>query len=445
MRCEKTYNIHYWIWLSLRCLPGNNSGDILLNAFDFNPKAIYEARREDYEAIGKLTENTIERLCDKDMTEAQRIRVWCMKNGVGLLAPDCELYPERLFNIPKRPLLLYTRGVLPDLDSSVLIACVGTRRMTEYGKREAYMISHDLALAGAVVVSGMAKGIDSTCHRGALDCGGKTIAVLGCGIDRIFPIENRPLYEELIVHGAIITEFKPGTAPLGPNFPIRNRIMSGLCQGTLVIEADSRSGALITARYAKEHGRDVFALPGKVGEQNSTGTNELIKSGAKPITEAADILDEYEALYPNAIFPEKLPVFRPKFIERASETPEGASRTPHRYEEKREQDENDGKESGKEKGRSEKRAERKAAKKKEAKEEPSAESETEKVVYIMPDGLSGDEISVWKALAATSAPLTADEIAQGVSLPVSRVMTALTLLEIKASVAALSGGRYRLC
>ena len=177
--------------------------------------------------------------------------------------------------------------------------------MTEYGKRSAYTITYDLAKCGAVIISGMALGIDGICHRAAIDAGGQTVAVLGCGIDRIYPAEHESLYNEITENGAVITEFKPGTPPAGYNFPLRNRILSGLSQGTFVIEADKRSGAMITARSAIFQCLYIFALPGKVGEMNSSGTNSLIQKGAKMVTTALDILDEYAGLYTASIRIEK--------------------------------------------------------------------------------------------------------------------------------------------
>lgn len=214
---------------------------------------------------------------------------------------DSPLYPERLARIMKKPLVLYYKGVLRELENEVCIAEVGTRLMTEYGSHAAYSVAYDLAKAGAVVVSGMAKGVDGMAHRGALDAGGYTVAVLGNGLDRAYPAEHLSLMEEIIKNGVVISEFKPFTTPNGRNFPLRNRIISGLSQGTVVIEAPTSSGALITADYAAEQGRDIFALPGKVGEYNSSGTNQLIKNGAKIVTSASDILLEYQNLYRNTI------------------------------------------------------------------------------------------------------------------------------------------------
>ena len=171
-------------------------------------------------------------------------------------------------------------------------------------------MAYDLAKAGAVVVSGMAKGVDGMAHRGALDGGGYTVAVLGCGIDRVYPAEHADLMRQIQKNGLVITEYKPFTEPKGSNFPLRNRIISGLSQGTVVIEAPRGSGALITAQTALGQGRDVFALPGKVGEMSSIGTNELIRDGARIVTCAADILLEYQPLYGGKINLNNIPSVR---------------------------------------------------------------------------------------------------------------------------------------
>lgn len=307
-------DVRYWLWLSLKIAPGSSATDLILQHFSYDAKAVFKAGHKELEKISGLKNDLIDALLDKSLDETKDIYSWCMTQNVGLLAYDSPLYPERLRSIPHPPLLLYYKGKLPEFDKHLCIATVGTRRITEYGRREGYIISRDLALSGAIIVSGMARGIDSICHRGALDAGGHTIAVLGCGINRIYPPENGPLMDEIMLTGTVLTEYKPDTAPIGSHFPVRNRIISGLCQGTLVVEADDKSGAMITARTASQQGRDLFALPGKVDEMNSQGTNSLIQDGAKMVTSARDILVEYEFYYPTTIRTDNLPTFLPRFI-----------------------------------------------------------------------------------------------------------------------------------
>jgi DNA processing protein len=212
------------------------------------------------------------------------------KNKITLITYQDDDYPEKLKNIYDLPPFLYVRGSL--MKDDINIAIVGSRRATTYGKYTTERISRELAQKGVTVVSGMARGIDSAAHRGALAARGRTIAVLGSGLDVIYPPENKILFSEIIENGAVISEFPMGTPPIAANFPSRNRIISGMSYGVLVVEAGEKSGSLITARLALEQGREVFAVPGSVETPASRGTNRLIKEGAKLIENAEDILEE---------------------------------------------------------------------------------------------------------------------------------------------------------
>lgn len=296
----------YWIWLSLRCGAGSELGSYLLRNLE-TPRAIYEADRETLMKLDGITEEICEVLMDRDLDYANRIMEYCERTNVGIMTSASRIYPDRLRSIHAKPLLLYYRGRVPDFDSNVVIACVGTRKCSPQGRVTAEKLGAELARAGAIVVSGMALGIDSAAQRGALAVGGHTVAVLGCGIDRVYPLENEELMRRIAAEGTVLTEFAPGTEPNGKNFPIRNRIISGLCQGTVVVEADMFSGSLITARAALQQGRDIFAFPGNPEEYRSDGTNALIQDGANLVTCAADVLREYEAFYPSKIDMRKIP------------------------------------------------------------------------------------------------------------------------------------------
>lgn len=296
----------YWIWLSLRCGAGSELGSYLLRRFT-SPKAIFEADASALRAVDGIDDNILAALLDRDLSLPQRILEYCERVNVGIMTAASAVYPERLRSIHGKPLLLYYRGRVPNIDDNVLIACVGTRRCSPAGSAAAKRLGAELARAGAIVVSGMALGIDTAAHEGALSAGGHTIAVLGCGIDRVYPPENRRLMDEIAERGTLITEYAPGSDPDGKHFPIRNRILSGLCQGTVVVEADLYSGSLITARAARGQGRDLFAFPGNPQDRRAQGTNTLIREGAKLVTCAADILGEYELLYPHRIFTERIP------------------------------------------------------------------------------------------------------------------------------------------
>ncbi|MFQ6066952.1 MAG: DNA-processing protein DprA [bacterium] len=211
--------------------------------------------------------------------------------GIEVISFKDPRYPANLKTIFDPPFLLYLRGRLEKEDADAL-ALVGTRRATVYGKLTARRLARDLAREGVTVVSGMARGIDTEAHRGALEAGGRTIAVLGCGVDTVYPPENRGLMEEIIKKGAVVSEFSLGEEPDAPHFPQRNRIISGLSKGVLVVEAPLKSGALITANFALDQGRDVFAVPGNINNPNSHGTNLLIKEGAKLVESVEDVLEE---------------------------------------------------------------------------------------------------------------------------------------------------------
>ncbi len=213
------------------------------------------------------------------------------KRGIKAVLIGEPSYPEMLKEIGDAPVILYTKGEIQPQDRFA-IAIVGSRKLTHYGASVAEDISGNLAFMGFTVVSGMARGVDSICHRGALKAGGRTIAVLGSGPDVPYPPENKTLMDKIADSGCVVSEFPPGTPPDKENFPRRNRLISGLSLGVLVIEATADSGALITARYALEQGREVFAVPGNITSSNSEGTNELIKKGAVLTRRAEDIVEE---------------------------------------------------------------------------------------------------------------------------------------------------------
>jgi DNA processing protein len=291
----------YYIWLSLACGAGSPVSQKLLAVFETAEK-IYEADKDvlqEFEIDGHISE----RLLDKDLSECEKVLEYCSKNNVSVLHCDNPLYPKRLRSIRAFPAVLYYKGRIPEpnIDDNLCVAMVGTRKMSDYGKYAAYEIAKELAACGAVVVSGMASGIDSASHKGCLIADGFTIAVFGCGIDRIYPPENKDLMNKIIEKGLILTEYVPGTEPKGSNFPVRNRIISGLSQAVLIVEADNRSGALITAKTALFQGRELYAVPGNITSKNSWGTNGLLKNQAGIVTDAYDILSEYEHLYSHRI------------------------------------------------------------------------------------------------------------------------------------------------
>lgn len=415
-------DVLYWIWLSLICGTRYNISEKLLVYFDMNPENIFKAEEKE---VLQISENQLKNSFTHNLNEAKSIKEYCLLNNIGFLTPDNEYYPERLRKIKDKPVLLYYRGILPDFNNRLCITTVGTRRMTDYGKQSAYTITYDLAKCGAVIISGMALGVDGMCHRAAIDAGGQTVAVLGCGINRVYPQEHDSLMNEIIARGAVITEFKPSTPPAGFNFPLRNRIMSGLSQGTFIIEADKKSGAMITARTAIFQGRDIFALPGKVGEMNSSGTNSLIQQGAKMVTTALDILDVYAGLYPLTIKVEKS-VYRSsgQNMNLSSLLDNKQSVTARIKKNRRKVSDTDeifNDESLRDS------AEESKIKNTSATLKPVILSENEQQIYnLLNDGI----------------PETADTLARK-GFSVSHVLTILTMLEIKGIIKVLPGGQYK--
>lgn len=283
------------IWFSLRVGIASREFAPLLEQYG-STYPIFNASDAELERL-TCSQRLKTALADKSLDDAYRIKSYCEKNGVRILFWQDAEYPASLRTLLDPPALLYCRGRLPELASRLCIGIVGTRTMSEYGKRMAYKIGYELAAAGVLPVSGMALGVDGVATAGALAAGGHPIAVLGSGIDIVYPSAHTTLFRALCEQGTVLTEYPPGTPPEGRHFPVRNRIISGLSQGTVVVEADERSGALITARTAILQGRDIFAVPGNVGEQNSSGTNSLLRDGASMVLSARDILDGYSFLY----------------------------------------------------------------------------------------------------------------------------------------------------
>ena len=296
----------YWIWLSLKLNNQNSVFQRLLDQFGNSPYEIYKADENELDRATHLSEFQKKVLLDKNLDEALSIHNYCKWNDVGIMVYTDSIYPESLKSMKNPPILLYYMGHIPNLNNRVCVSVVGTRKMTEYGMRSCYKLSYELASAGAVIVSGMALGIDSVAHAGAIGARGTTIAVLGCGIDVIYPKQHRKLRKYICEHGAVITAYHPSTPAYKNNFPERNAIISALSEGTLVVEAPKSSGALITAERAAEQSRTVYALPGSIEEPMSEGPNHLIKNGAMAVTCARDILNYYFENHSRLVDPVKL-------------------------------------------------------------------------------------------------------------------------------------------
>jgi len=281
----------YWLWLTT--LDGITSFDItaLMECFD-SAEAIYDANN--FDGVLGIKPSIKSKLMNKSLKKAEQTLKKVEEIGAEVIAYDSLNYPDALRYIDNPPYVLYLRGEILNWDRLLMIGVVGTREATEYGIAATKRICTGLAENGVTIVSGMARGIDSMAARAALDSGGKTVAVLGCGIDMAYPAENAPLMKEIMENGAVISEYPPGTAISKFRFPERNRIISGLSKGILVTEAPKKSGALITAHHAIENGRDLFAVPGSIFKASSEGTNALLTSCAKAVSSAYDILNEYQ-------------------------------------------------------------------------------------------------------------------------------------------------------
>lgn len=293
-------NTLWWVWLQAALGPGSVKA-VEAARFFGSPKALYEAGEREWRLYGRFTQREIHALQNTSLTEAQRILTRCGQLGYQVFTPDDAGYPQRLKEIYAPPAAFYVLGRLPEVDGEVLVALVGTREATSYGQAAATRLSMRLAAAGVVVVSGGAMGIDSFAHNGAMQAGGRTVAVLGCGIDYPYLMGGASMREAITRHGALVSEYPPGTPPTRYTFPARNRLISGLSLGTVIVEAGEKSGSLITAARAVEQGRDVFAIPGSVMSPRYAGTNRLLHDGAKPVYCALDVLEEYAPLFPNKL------------------------------------------------------------------------------------------------------------------------------------------------
>ena len=289
----------HWIWLATRPFSDRVKVNLLRHFSD--PEDIYFADKGAFSVVDGLTDEQVEALQDKNLTLSEEILRKCGKEKIRILTYRDAHYPARLKNISDPPCVLYYKGILPDFDGSPLIGVVGTRRASAYGLTAAKRMGYQIAKCGGIVVSGMAFGIDSMAMSGALTAGGVTVGVLGCGADIVYPPSNKPLFADVEQYGCILSEFPPETPPHRWNFPRRNRIISGLSCGVLVVEAPEKSGALITANQALEQGRDVFVVPGNIDVPTFVGSNRLLRDGAIAVSSGWDILSEYEALYPDKI------------------------------------------------------------------------------------------------------------------------------------------------
>ncbi len=398
-------SLKYWLWLTTRKGLSNISIFELLERFG-TPEAVHFADGGEYDQIPGITRVGKSSLMDKSMDEPNRILSECERLGQRILTVADAGYPERLKNIYDPPAVLYLQGRDVSFDDEVAVGLIGAREPTAYGIAQAQRLGHDLAYQGAVVVSGLARGLDSEGLRGALRGGGTVCGVLGGGLDVVYPRENRFLYQDVAASGLLISEYPPGTETIPAHFPARNRIISGLSLGVVVVEGGQGSGTRITAMDALDQGRDVFAVPGPVDGPLSYMPNELIRKGeAKLITSASDVLEEYADLYPGKV--RLIPGLAPQTPAIA---PGVRPRPPRR----------------------------------EREEEPEEKSAQEAVSDIhwrkLTPALTDDQRDV--LLAVRDKPLVLDEIIESAQIPARRCTSAVTMLQLAGFLKEEAGKRF---
>lgn len=406
----------HWIWLATRAGLGDRGRMALLQRFA-DAEDIYYAAAVEYARVEGLSAEAVSSLQEKSLTEAEQILADCRRENIHILTWQDALYPKRLKNIADPPVVLYYKGSLPQVDALPCIAVVGTRSASAYGMSTAKRMGYQIAACGGITVSGVASGIDATAMRGALSAGAPVIGVLGCGADVVYPVSNRALYADTQRQGCLLTEFPPGTPPLGWNFPRRNRIISGLSCGVLVVEAPEKSGALITARQAADQGRDVFVVPGNIDVPSCKGSNALLRDGAIAVSSGWDVLSEYQAQFPGKItenradcrqnvYPEEMEQAQPLLVAQKPKMPEKKQRRTI-FRKKKEID------------------------------------NTASSPYIDADkprpALSADEEKLLSCIGVDS--MLVDDVISSSDLPAGQVLAMLTMLEIKGVITRLPGKR----
>ena len=289
----------HWIWLAQKKFSCAQKWQLLQHFSD--PEEIYHAEESALKETGVLSADALDALDDKNLTLAQNIVDECENKGIHILIIGDDTYPKRLRNTYDPPLVLYFRGSVPDWNEVPVIGIVGTRKATAYGCNTARQFGAQIAACGALVVSGGADGIDAMGMYGALDAGKSVVGVLGCGVDVVYPKKNQQLFDLTVANGCLISEYPPRTPANAWHFPQRNRIISGISNGLLVVEAPQRSGALITANYALDQGRDVYVVPGPVDNPYCEGSNALMKDRADMALSGWDVVKDYADLYPGKI------------------------------------------------------------------------------------------------------------------------------------------------
>lgn len=392
----------YWIWLSQLALPsGQKIG--LLQRFQ-SPQAIFEAPDEAFDDLSV----PFDTVADKDLTKARQIVAMCARKRIGIVTYGDSGYPRRLKNVEDPPLVLYYKGVLPDWENVPVIGVVGTRKASSYGLEMAKQLGYQIASAGALVISGGAMGIDAEAMTGTLGAGQPALAVLGCGVDVVYPKHNAALLAKTAENGCLISEYPPKTPAYTWNFPRRNRIISGIANGILVVEAPQKSGALITARYALDQGRDVFVVPGNANTASCAGSNMLLRERAIPVFSGWDAVKEYTHLYPGMLT-DRDSTYQPEAIPKLEEQAEQKKPAPPKPDKK---------------------------------SVDNREKSRYSVLNNALPALTEEEQKVVSCL--TPQPQLLDEVLEKIPLPAGRALSLLTVLALKGVVVNHPGKRVSL-
>lgn len=399
--------LNYWLWLTTRKGVGRRSMLRVLEYFG-TPERVYFAQGEDLEVVPGLTAQAVRGLLDKSMAESENILERCDRLGVQIMTIQDADYPERLRQIDDPPVVLYILGHRIRFDEEAAIGVVGSRKPSAYGQQVAPRLGLELARSGALLVSGIAQGIDSLALRGALKGGGRVVSVLAGGVDVPYPRENRFLYQDVAAVGALISEYPPGTLHKGEHFPIRNRLISGLSLGVVAVECARFSGTMRTIDHALEQNRDVFAVPGNIDAPMSQGPNWLIQQGARPVTCGEDILAEYRDQFPQKLIrPQAMP---PQHLrERLGPPPEEA---------------------------------REQARPEPPPQPQRAEKPGRPKISLTEqrERFTDDQLAVLHAMQEGAD--TADELVDRTQIPARRVLSALTMLQVDGAAEQRAGGRY---
>ena len=405
----------HWIWLAMRPDLSDRQKLAVLDTFH-DPEEVFYAEKASFSNVEGMTQAGAEALCDKNLTQAKEILNDCVEKGIQICTFHDGAYPARLKNIADPPLVLYYKGNLTGLDSSPVIGVVGTRKASVYGLTTAKKMGYQIARCGGILVSGLAEGNDGSAMTGALTAGGMVVGVLGCGVDVVYPAMHRSLYRDTERSGCLISEFPPKTPPYKWNFPKRNRIISGLSNGVLVVEAPRGSGSLITAHQAADQGRDVFVVPGNIDVPTFHGSNALLRDGAIAVSCGWDVVSEYAALYPDRIRKENgETVFlseQEKPLPKVAQKPETPAKKP-RFD-----------------------------RKKEKKPVDNREKKTYSVQQDILKSLSHEERELLKPLQNGEALV--DDLIAASGLPAGKVLSMLTMLQIRGVVELLPGKRVTL-